>query len=154
LPKIMPSFGKLQIVDGDSIRSASAAGDGSSPQRDKSFVRVITDPWNTKLFYGQLQRILVCQLPENDRLKGLSGARRLMALITPCKHTNGRDAALEITTYRGMSPDTVVDLQNIVAVVGRVKTRGSWKIIDRTDGLVHPEFIQELWPEEDGGQED
>lgn len=48
---------------------------------------------------------------------------------------------MEITTYRGMGQTIVTDLQSVVAVVGRVETRGSWKIIDRTGGLIRPEFV-------------
>jgi hypothetical protein len=40
LPEKIPSFGKLRIVDGDSIRSASACGDGSTAERNMSLVRV------------------------------------------------------------------------------------------------------------------
>jgi len=40
LPQIMPSYGKLRIKDGDSIRSASASGDGSTAERNMSFIRV------------------------------------------------------------------------------------------------------------------
>ncbi|KAJ7726338.1 hypothetical protein DFH07DRAFT_685091, partial [Mycena maculata] len=85
--------------------------------------------------YGRLDRILVCDLPENRTLGALSGKKRLLAVLTPCKHTNGKDASTEIVTYCGLGPVIVVDLQCVMAVVGRVQTRGSWKIVDHTGGL-------------------
>ncbi|KAJ7026055.1 hypothetical protein C8F04DRAFT_1298344, partial [Mycena alexandri] len=66
LPEIMPSYGKLRIVDGDCIRSASASGDGSRPERDMSFIRyeiqtrrLVTEPWQSQLCYGQLEQVLL-----------------------------------------------------------------------------------------------
>ncbi|KAJ7021786.1 hypothetical protein C8F04DRAFT_942392, partial [Mycena alexandri] len=153
LPEIMPSYGKLRIVDSDCIRSASASGDGSQPERDMSFTRVIRLQYEIQtrqLCYGQLERVLVCDLPKNSTLGPLSGKKRLLAVIFPCQNTRGKDAALEITTHRGIGPVTVVDLQCVVAVVGRIQTRGSWKLIGRTDALIRPEFVQEIGEDDEG----
>ncbi|KAJ7715405.1 hypothetical protein B0H16DRAFT_1339938, partial [Mycena metata] len=147
LPEIMPSFGKLRIVDGDSIRSSSASGSGSHPERDMSFYVIQvrknqTDEWRTQIFYGQLERILECVLPKEKKLGIVSGKRRLLAVISPCKGTGGKDASLERTRYTGLAHLLVTDLQSVVAVVGRVPTRGRWLIVDRTGGFIHPEFVQ------------
>ncbi|KAJ6583444.1 hypothetical protein DFH09DRAFT_911658, partial [Mycena vulgaris] len=96
--------------------------------------------------YGRLERILVCVLPKDKILGPISGKKRLLAVTTPCKNTHGRDASLEITTYRGMGTSIVTDLQSVVAVVGRAESRGVWTITDRTGGLIHPEFV----PAEEG----
>ncbi|KAJ7152445.1 hypothetical protein C8R46DRAFT_1357483 [Mycena filopes] len=87
LPAIMPSFGKLQIKDGDSIRSVSACGDGSTAERNMSFVRyeiqvrrTQADPWVVQIFYGQLERILVCVLPNHKDLGMVAGKRRILAV--------------------------------------------------------------------------
>ncbi|KAJ7691562.1 hypothetical protein B0H17DRAFT_935010, partial [Mycena rosella] len=93
--------------------------------------------------YDRLERVLVCDLPEEEVLGTLSGKKRLFSVITPCKNTHGKDASAEIVTYRGMGSVIVVDLQCVVAVVGRVETRGSWKIVDRTGGLIRPEFVND-----------
>ncbi|KAJ6564123.1 hypothetical protein B0H19DRAFT_878540, partial [Mycena capillaripes] len=134
LPVIMPSYGKLRIVDGDAIRSASACGDRYTPERNMSFIRVSlqTDPWKSRIFYGRLERILLCVLPSNKRFGSIAGQTRLLAVVTPCNNTRGKDASKEITRYRTMETALVMDLQSIVAVVGRVETRGSWVIVDRT----------------------
>ncbi|KAJ7194303.1 hypothetical protein GGX14DRAFT_343184, partial [Mycena pura] len=118
LPQMMPSYGKLRIKDGDSIRSASASGDGSTAERNMSFIRYeiqtrrrVSEPWVSQIFYGRLERILVCDLPASaDRKLGsISNKRRLLVVITPCLNTAGKDAALEITTYRGMGSPVVTD---------------------------------------------
>ncbi|KAJ7166233.1 hypothetical protein C8R46DRAFT_1219984 [Mycena filopes] len=128
LPDIMPSYGKLRIVDGDSIRTASACGDGSNSERNMSFIRyeiqtrrVVSEPWVSLICYGRLERILVCKLPNAHVLGTLSGKQRLLAVITPCKNTGGKDAALQVATYRGMGSVVVVDLH----------------------GLIRPEFVEE-----------
>lgn len=77
------------------------------------------------------------------RLGNLSGRKRLLAVISPCTHTHGKDAALKITEYRALVDPIVTDLQAVVAVVGKIETRGKWYIIDRTGGLIRPEFIPE-----------
>ncbi|KAJ7707244.1 hypothetical protein B0H16DRAFT_1345302, partial [Mycena metata] len=145
LPDIMPSLGKLRIVDGESIRSSSASGSGSHPERDMSFYVIQirknqTDEWRTQIFYGQLERILECVLPKEQTLGIVSGKRRLLAVIH--KSTGGKDASLERTSYTGLANLLVTDLQSVVAVVGRVPTRGRWLIVDRTGGLIQPEFVQ------------
>ncbi|KAJ7744382.1 hypothetical protein B0H16DRAFT_1857874, partial [Mycena metata] len=91
--------------------------------------------------YGQLDRVLVCNRPTTAPLCALSGQTRLLAVISPCQSTHGKDAALELMTHRGMGPAVVVDLQCVVAVVGRLQTRGSWNLVDRTGGLIWPEFF-------------
>jgi hypothetical protein len=53
----------------------------------------------------------------------------------------GKDAAKEFTSYTQMTRPIVTDLATIVAVVGRVETRGKWVIVDRSGGLLHPEFV-------------
>ncbi|KAJ7206334.1 hypothetical protein GGX14DRAFT_367370 [Mycena pura] len=148
LPQMMPSYGKLRIKDGDSIRSVSASRDGSTAERNMSFIRYetqtrrrVSEPWVSQIFYGRLERILVCNLPASKKLGFISNKTRLLAVITPCQNTAGKDAALVLTTYRGMGTPVVTDLQAVVAVVGRVQSRGTWTIIDRTGGLIRPEFV-------------
>ncbi|KAJ7247743.1 hypothetical protein C8J57DRAFT_1240684 [Mycena rebaudengoi] len=98
LPEIMPSWGKVRIIDGDSIRTASASGNGTQQERNTSFMRYCISTETpqgdvTQLFYGQLQEILVCKIPDNKKFwKHLSGSTCLLAVIIPCS-TGGADAA-------------------------------------------------------------
>ncbi|KAJ7203049.1 hypothetical protein GGX14DRAFT_399018 [Mycena pura] len=108
LPQMMPSDGKTRIEDGYSIRSASASGDGSMAERKMSFIRCkyeiqtrrkVSEPWVSQIFHGRLERVsVIFRHPRN--FGSISNKRRLLAVITPCQNTAGKDAALEITTYR------------------------------------------------------
>lgn len=94
----------------------------------------------SELFYGQLNDIVVCEIPDTSFWGDMRGTIRLLALITPCK-TGGNDAAKVVVEYTKTSTQIVTDLQTICAVVGRVKTRNRWGIIDRTDGLASTKFV-------------
>ncbi|KAF8121487.1 hypothetical protein K438DRAFT_1653858 [Mycena galopus ATCC 62051] len=96
--------------------------------------------WVPQVCYGQLEQILVCELPENPLFRAFSGQTRLLAVLVPCS-TAGRDATKEILSYTQTNTKIVTDLQSVSAVIGRMQTRGKWVIIDRTGGLVKPEFV-------------
>ncbi|KAJ7240905.1 hypothetical protein C8J57DRAFT_1192923 [Mycena rebaudengoi] len=149
LPEVMPCWGKMRIVDGDSIRSVSACGDESTwdTQRNMSFVRYVISvedhdgSWVPRVFYGQLEEILECELPEDRLLGEVSGKTCFLAVITPCD-TSGKDATEEFTDYTHMTAPIVTDLRTVEAVVGRAETQGRWVILDRAEGLVHPVFTE------------
>ncbi|KAJ6574382.1 hypothetical protein B0H19DRAFT_845001, partial [Mycena capillaripes] len=132
LPEIMPSWGKVRIVDGDSITTASAAKKAEL-ERDSSYVRVNPNQTRriTQVFYGRLERILVCQLPKGRVWGAFSGQCRLLAVLTPCS-TLGQDATKGIVSYNRTTATFVTDIQTVSAVVGRIKSRGKWTIVDRT----------------------
>src|SRR3954447_140574 len=92
-----------------------------------------------QIFYGRLEYIIVCELPDTAFFGQLKGQTRLLALVTPC-NTNGKDATKTVTTYSHQTAATVIDLQSIEAVVGCVATHNQWAIIDRTDGLAQTIF--------------
>ncbi|EGO30536.1 hypothetical protein SERLADRAFT_412356 [Serpula lacrymans var. lacrymans S7.9] len=151
-PDLMPLWGKLRIAaGGDVVQSAFAMKKSNTlSQRDNSFVRyeisyTVQEHRNTTVtatHYGHLEQILVCQLGNDDFWKDLSGCGLLLAVITPCK-TEGKDAALEVAVYGGVAAAIATDICNIKAVVGRVKTRGRWGIIDRTSGLASVAFTHQ-----------
>ena len=95
-----------------------------------------------QIFYGCLEYIIVCKLADDDFFGPLKGQTRLLALVTPCS-TNGMDVTQSMTMYSHTTAATIVDLQSIEAVVGRIATRKQWGIIDRTDGLAHTIFIDD-----------
>jgi hypothetical protein len=92
------------------------------------------------VFYGQLDHILVCNIPDDAFWEQFSNTTRLFAVITPCT-TEGRDASSQVVSYTQMTTQIVTDIQTISAVVGRVQTRRSWGIIDRAGEDVHPAFV-------------
>ncbi|KAJ7859909.1 hypothetical protein B0H13DRAFT_1570638, partial [Mycena leptocephala] len=89
--------------------------------------------------YGRLEQILVCELPAGKLWGAFSGQTGLLAITTPCS-TGGKDVIEGIVSHTQMMKTTVTDLQGISAVVGCMETQGRWVIIDRTGGLIKPEF--------------
>jgi len=85
-------------------------------------------------------KILQCTLPDKTIWKDFQNKTILLAVIKPCR-TNGKDAAKEMTEYSDYSTPIVTDLRTVQCVVGRVKTRNKWAIIDRSDELSKTEFI-------------
>jgi hypothetical protein len=96
----------------------------------------------TTINYGILEKILVCSLGQDEFWRGLEGRDLILAAITPFK-TNGHDAAVETVFYNACAPMVVTDLRNIKSVIGRVKTRKSWGLIDRSLVLAHAKFVDD-----------
>ncbi|TFK33524.1 hypothetical protein BDQ12DRAFT_766734, partial [Crucibulum laeve] len=158
LPDIMPTWGKVKIANGgDSIRcSADKGGRDAELECNTSYVWyelevVLTKKKSSKsstaltttreIFYGQLEQILVCELPEHDFWgPDFAGTTRILALITPCV-TNGLDAVVKITKYSTQTTPVITDIRTISSVVGRIFTQGSWGIIDRSTGYSRTEFL-------------
>ncbi|KAJ7829935.1 hypothetical protein B0H14DRAFT_3716279, partial [Mycena olivaceomarginata] len=109
--------------------------------------------WVSRISYGRLDQILVCQLPPDRNFWGnLAGKVRLLAVLTPYR-TGGRDAALNIVPHYQSTAPIVADIQSIMAVVGRIQSGGKWYIIDRTGGMMRPEFIPSDETEDEGPDE-
>ncbi|KAJ7052722.1 hypothetical protein C8F01DRAFT_1065494 [Mycena amicta] len=150
LPEVMPRWGLVKVKDGDSIRCAVPALRRVEETREHCYVRYTKQVKENGKFiaytaYGQLEQILECPLPDDDTVfKHLSSTTRLLAVILPCSGIPlGSDAAAEIVSYTQpvkTSNRLVVDLNAVEAVVGRFLTRGRWVLVDRTWGLVKPEF--------------
>ncbi|KAI0070886.1 hypothetical protein K474DRAFT_1737601 [Panus rudis PR-1116 ss-1] len=132
----IPSWGRVRIAEGgDSIRCLSH--ENKTGERDASCVRYA--PQENVVAYGQLQRILQCSLPQANFWENLSGKTLLLAVITPFR-TNGKDATIELTTYRRVNAPVVLDIRHIENVVGRIHTGNQWAIVDRSDGLAKTIF--------------
>ncbi|KAI0364415.1 hypothetical protein BV20DRAFT_956208 [Pilatotrama ljubarskyi] len=153
LPRFIPAWGGVRIgTDGDTIRAVigSRSRLGSEFERNASFVRyeVLQQRWDggdeRLICYGELQAILECALPPGNeaRWKDLAGTTVLLALITPC-NTRGCDGTRSLALYKDTLAPVVVDLRTVQAVVGRVKSRGSWGIVDRSNGLARTVFVNE-----------
>ena len=85
-----------------------------------------------KPFFGQLKRILVLELPAALQLGIAEPTTVILALIQEVKVSlrNG------IYSYKEFGGEEVVDLKTVQCVVGRVKNRGEWSIINRSDNVV------------------
>ena len=94
-----------------------------------------------EIFYGRLEVILEFKIPDESFWGGeLRGSIALLAVITPCV-TMGKDAAKVTTTYQHTTTQVVTDLRTVSSVIGRVRTRNRWGIIDRSEDSSRTEFV-------------
>ena len=85
----------------------------------------------TVIQYGRLEKILEFETGSQNCWRELKNTHQLLALIKPCK-TNGKDASHHVVQYEDMKESIITDVRNIKAVVGRVKSRGRWIVVDRS----------------------
>ena len=90
-----------------------------------------TPDFEEKIFFGQLNRILVLELLPAPRLNLDEPTTLVLALIHEAKVTlrNG------IYYYKDLGVEEVVDLKTVQCVVGRVWDRSEWAIVDRSDSI-------------------
>jgi len=90
-----------------------------------------TPDFEEKDFFGQLNRILVLELPPAPQLDLTEPTTLILALIQQVK-TTLKDG---IYYYKDCGAEEVVDLNTVKCVIGRVKDRGEWAIVDRSDDV-------------------
>jgi hypothetical protein len=90
-----------------------------------------TPEFELQNFFGQLQRILVLELPSTPQLNLAMPTTIILALIKNVKAT----LTDNIYYYKGPGVDEVVDLTTVQCVVGRIWDRDEWAIIDRSDNV-------------------
>ena len=78
------------------------------------------------MFFGQLNHILVLELPPAPQLDLTEPTTLILALIQKVNVVL-KDS---IYSYKEFGVEEVVDLKTVQCVVGRVKNRGEWAIID------------------------
>ena len=90
-----------------------------------------TPDFEPQKFFGQLNRILLLELPSAQRLNLDEPTTVIVALIRGVKTTlrNG------IYYYKIFGVDEIVDLDTLQCVVGRIWDRDEWAIIDRSDNV-------------------
>jgi hypothetical protein len=152
-------YGKVYRLQGGDRMTGSHFVKNSEDGRDASFVRVEsfllskdaiseysllqytlyvdrharhrrkTPDFVEKIFFGQLNRILVLELPPAPRLNLAEPTTLVLALIHEAKVTlrNG------IYYYKDLGAQEVVDMNTVQCVVGRVWDRSEWAIVDRSD---------------------
>ncbi len=91
--------------------------------------------FKSQVFYGQLENVFVVQLPSNPRL-GLPNATTLiLAAIWCCDILATPIDGLGTPYYENMGRREVVDVTCVQCLVGHVKVRNGWGIIDRSSEL-------------------
>lgn len=149
LPDTIMQWGKVEIVDGDTINTSLGYKRKEANLRDASFCQYeqLADinarrpraPIRLESidFYGQLERAVVCELKSSPDLGIPNGAIAILLDIWRCETTNDCNG---IPEYISMGRHETVDATSVRAVVGRIKDRGKWAIVKRFGGLEHAEY--------------
>ena len=89
-----------------------------------------------KTFYGQLQRILVVDLPAIAQTSHAASETFIFGVIRNCEHhaVTGLEA-LDVHYYEKEAQIDVVDISTVQCVVGRIHDRNRWTIVDRSGSL-------------------
>lgn len=101
--------------------------------------------WQKQSFFGQLQHILQVQLPACPHLNRSDSSLRspsviLLAGIRTCTLEERDDLGLKFRFYRSMGGFEVVDMNSVQCLIGRIKDRGEFAIIDRTSTQNEAEY--------------
>ncbi|TBU57391.1 hypothetical protein BD310DRAFT_821590, partial [Dichomitus squalens] len=155
LPTEVEEWAKFRILnDGDTIRSAAldavaADSRNASYVRYELFIDLLARQRNApsifrpQVFYGELQHIYLVNLSPIPSCGINTVTPILLAAIKTC-NIDRTDSTLDIHWYTSLGAVDFVDLETIQAVVGRVKDRGHFAIIDRnTVNLVSTHYIDE-----------
>ena len=92
-----------------------------------------TPDFEEQIFFGQLGRILVLELPTAPKLHLTEPTTVIVAVIREVK-AKLMDG---IYYYEEFGVDEVVDLETIQCVIGRIKDRGKWALIDWSDSMAN-----------------
>ncbi|KAF8883872.1 hypothetical protein BD779DRAFT_1405059, partial [Infundibulicybe gibba] len=120
-------------LDGGDLIGSCGLSHDTTRRRDKSFVKYTLEvdrnmcyrnrpvDFEKRSYYGQVIHFLVLSLPST----------LILAAITPIKPMTQSANGLRMPSYTELGPIEVVDASTIDCVVGRVKDRHTWTIIER-----------------------
>ncbi|KAI0645014.1 hypothetical protein C8Q79DRAFT_911885 [Trametes meyenii] len=142
---VFEEWGRIKIMpDGDTVRASMLTGAAST--RDACFVQyeALVDlnarsrnaaiQLIPRTFYGQLQQILVIDCPPIPNSTYSDRAPLIFAVIRTCDISEDHPV-LDIHYYAKESTLDVVDVTTVQCLVGRLRDRGRWAIIDRSGSL-------------------
>ena len=92
-------------------------------------------------YFGQLKKILIVELSPATIPSITQPKRVVLAIIGPRETTN--ETSLRIPYYAEPTKVTprAVDMNTVMCLVGRIKDRGQWAIVDRSGDTARAEFI-------------
>ena len=105
--------------------------------------------YELKTFYGQLQHIYAIRLPgpcEDLRLE--APVTVILATIRNCvvdkadAYGHGLSGNLDIRYYSNDGAIDVVDVTSVQCLVGRIRDRNKWAIIDRSGPLARALYVE------------
>ena len=96
--------------------------------------RNVESVFESRNFYGQLQHIYILDCPPIPSTTHTTTTPIIFAVIRTCA-TEETHPSLDIHYYTNHSTLNVLDITTIQGVVGRIRDRGRWAIIDRSGAL-------------------
>lgn len=109
--------------------------------------RQLAPQFQLETFFGQLQTTFVVHMPVSLELGIERPETLILAAIKSCK-IEQHDRHLDVHLYKDHGRTEVVDITSIQCVVGRVRDRNRWVIIDRSGSLARAQYNPELEGEE------
>src|SRR5271170_1368480 len=102
--------------------------------------------YELRTFYGQLQHIYVIQFKEACTDLGLSDPSTIfLAAIKTC-HLDDPDPqlqGLDIKFYSSEGAVHIIDITSIQCLIGRIRDRDRWAIIDRSGSLARALYLED-----------
>ncbi|KII93389.1 hypothetical protein PLICRDRAFT_99540, partial [Plicaturopsis crispa FD-325 SS-3] len=138
-------WGRVSRLDGGDTMNASTLRSYAEDRRDASHVRYdmlvdihasrrrVQPVYRTESFYGQLQHILVVNLPASPDLGLTTPTALILAAIRTCDVEAHNDLDMHYYSHYGRLE--VVDITCLQCLVGRVPVGNRWAIIDRSGDL-------------------
>jgi hypothetical protein len=103
--------------------------------------------YELQTFYGQLQHIYVIRFPEPLRDLGFeSPVTVMLAAVRTCilDHTDPQLLGLDVRFSSNHGALHVVDITSVQCLVGRIRDRGKWAIIDRSGHLARALYVEDI----------
>jgi hypothetical protein len=98
--------------------------------------RYRTPEFELQDFFGQILRFLVVNIPPSPK-HGIEAESVIYAAIREVRISEPATNCCRINYYQDLGPTALVDLNQVKCVVGRIRDRDKWAIIDRSESLVH-----------------
>lgn len=92
-------------------------------------------------YFGQLCKILVAELPARIISSITEPKTVVLAIISPREVTTETPLRIPYYTETITAAPRAVDMNTVMCLVGRIKDRGRWAIVDRSGDLARAEFI-------------
>jgi hypothetical protein len=93
-------------------------------------------------YFGQLSKILAVELPPGIIPTITQPKRIILAIISPKETTNETPLGIPYYTEHVKMTPRAIDINTVMCLVGRIKDRGRWAIIDRSGDMARADFIE------------
>ena len=93
-------------------------------------------------YFGQLIKVLVTELPPGTVPSITQPKTIVLAIISPRETTNKAPLGIPYYTEHVKVTPRAVDINTVKCLVGRIKDRDRWAIIDRSGDMARADFVE------------